>query len=106
MRLATHAALDTLCGEYIVGTLRGAARRRFERALRDEPPVAARLAHWQALFAPGYSTTMATRPSPDVWHRLHRELNLARYATPWWRKLGFWQGWAGIATAAPGTPRQ
>ena len=35
--------LDALCGEYLVGTLRGAARRRFERALREEPLVGGRL---------------------------------------------------------------
>src|SRR2546422_6204248 len=29
----------SLCGEYVLGTLRGAARRRFERALREEPGV-------------------------------------------------------------------
>ena len=36
MRLARSPQLDALCGEYLLGTLRGAARRRFERALREE----------------------------------------------------------------------
>jgi anti-sigma-K factor RskA len=43
MKLARDPNLDALCGEYLLGTLRGAARRRFERALREEPLVAARL---------------------------------------------------------------
>src|SRR5258706_475679 len=49
MNVAGHRLLDALCGEYLLGTLRGAPRRRFERALREEPPAAARLAHWQTL---------------------------------------------------------
>ena len=34
MKIAETPVLDALCGEYFLGTLRGAARRRFERALR------------------------------------------------------------------------
>ena len=49
MKLDTSPALDALCGEYLIGTLRGAARRRFERALAEEPRVALRLAHWRTL---------------------------------------------------------
>ena len=33
MNLGSHAELDALCAEYLLGTLRGAARKRFERAL-------------------------------------------------------------------------
>ena len=43
MKLSQDRRLDALCGEYLVGTLHGAARRRFERAQREEPSVAARL---------------------------------------------------------------
>lgn len=100
MRLADHRALDALCGAYLLGTLRGAARRRFERALRDEPRVAHRLATLRARFAP-----TEAEPAPVTaaeldrgWTRLRRELRLGPAPVPWWQRLGLWQGWAVAAT--------
>jgi len=99
VKLADNARLDALCGEYLVGTLRGAARRRFERALREEPRVALRLSRWQE-YSPRYSKMIEARPSAGVWRRLERELGLARYRVPWYSRAGFWRGWALAATAA------
>lgn len=89
MKLATHAALDALCGEYLLGALRGPARRRFDRALRDEPLVASRLRHWEGL-APRYSTAVEIPPSNSVWQRLESTLELTRYRAPWYRREPFW----------------
>ncbi|HJY78264.1 MAG TPA: anti-sigma factor [Burkholderiales bacterium] len=100
MKLSRNAPrLDALCGEYLLGTLRGPARRRFERALREEPLVAIRLRHWEAL-APRYSSMIETPPPASAWPRLERELGLSRYRTPWHRRLSLWRGWAIAATAA------
>jgi anti-sigma-K factor RskA len=95
-----RAALDALCGEYLVGTLRGPARRRFERALREEPLVARRLRHWETNFAPRYARAIETRPSSDVWRRLEATLGLGRSRQPWFRRAGFWRSWAVAATVA------
>lgn len=100
MKLSRNARLDALCGEYLLGTLRGAARRRFERALREEPLVASRLRHWQGLLVPRYSSMIETPPPASAWPRLERELGLSRYRTPWHRRLSLWRGWAIAATAA------
>jgi anti-sigma-K factor RskA len=100
VKLSRNARLDALCGEYLLGTLRGAARRRFERALREEPLVASRLRHWQGLLVPRYSSMIETPPPASAWPRLERELGLSRYRTPWHRRLSLWRGWAIAATAA------
>lgn len=100
MKIARQPLLDALCGEYVVGTLRGRARRRFERALRDEPLVAQRLGYWQRVFAVRYSDRVAVEPAPETWRRLERTLDLARYRQPWYRRVALWQGWAVAATAA------
>lgn len=101
MKLANSALLDALCGEYVVGTLRGAARRRFERSLGEEPQVAQRLKYWHGVVAPRYTKMIeAQPPSARVWTALERELGLARYRTPWHRRAGFWRGWAAAATLA------
>jgi anti-sigma-K factor RskA len=100
MKIENSPLLDALCGEYLLGTLRGPARRRYERALREEPRTALRLKRWQEIFAPRYSPMMEVQPSVKVWNRLERELGLSRYRAPWHRRAGFWRGWAAAATAA------
>jgi anti-sigma-K factor RskA len=100
MKLANHPRLDALCGEYLLGTLRGRARRRFERALRDEPQVALRLRHWERTALPKYSEAIAIQPSRATWKRLDRELDLARYRPRWYRRAGLWRAWALVATLA------
>ena len=100
MKLAPRPVLDALCGEYLVGTLRGAARRRFERALREEPLVTGRLEYWQSVVAPRYTKMMEAQPTAAVWNRLERELGLARFRAPWHKRAAFWRGWAVAATAA------
>ena len=100
MKIGGRPSLDALCGEYLVGTLRGAARRRFERALAQEPRVAQRLAYWQSVIAPRYTKMIEAQPSRSVWRRLERDLGLSRYRVAWHQRAGFWRGWAVAATAA------
>lgn len=100
MRIGRSAMLDALSGEYLLGTLRGLARKRFERALRDEPLVALRLKYWETMIAPRFSAAVEVQPAAGGWKRLTRELGLARFSTPWHRRLGFWRGFAAAATAA------
>ncbi|HVE89144.1 MAG TPA: anti-sigma factor [Burkholderiaceae bacterium] len=100
MKLARHRQLDALIGEYILGTLRGGARRRLERAVREEPAVALRLRTLQQQFTPKYSESIAASPTARGWQRLARELNLAQYSAPWYSRVSFLRGWALGATAA------
>jgi anti-sigma-K factor RskA len=100
MRLGRHRHLDALCGEYLVGTMRGRPRRRFDRALKQEPLVAARLAYWQRTYVPRPSNEMRVGPDPKTWRRLESELGLARYKRAWWQRVGLWRLWATAATAA------
>ena len=100
MRIEQHRLLDALCGEYLLGTLRGGARLRFERALKEQPLAALRLDYWQRIFAPRFTPMIEMQPSTRVWKRLEHELDLSRYRTQWYRRVAFWRGWAVAATAA------
>ncbi len=100
MRLGEHRLLDAICAEYLLGTLRGGARRRFEAAVRAEVAVAQRLRYLEATATPRYSPAMEIAPPPQAWRRLERELDLGRYRPPWYQRAGFWQAWAAAATAA------
>lgn len=98
MNIESHPLLDVLCGEYLMGAMRGAARRRFERALVDNPRAALRLRYWQGLFELRYTNMMEVQPSAGAWKRLERELDLEKFRTPWIRRTSFWRGWATVAT--------
>ena len=100
MKLARQRQLDALIGEYMLGTLRGGARRRFERALREEPAVALRLRTLQQEFTPHYSESIAETPAAGGWERLERELNLSQYRAPWHSRVPFLRAWAFGVTAA------
>lgn len=99
MKLGAHPSLDALCGEYLLGSLRGAARRRFERALAQDPLVALRLAYWQRTMAVPYTEKMQIQPAAGGWQRLQRELGLKRPAQRWLDRVELWRGWALVATA-------
>jgi anti-sigma-K factor RskA len=100
MKLSQHKALDALVAQYVVGTMRGAARRRFERAMRDEPIVASRVNYWlqRANLKPSHAH--AVQPSPRVWKTIERDLNLARFRAPWYARVNVWRNWAFAATTA------
>ncbi len=100
MKLARHRQLDALIGEYMLGTLRGGARRRLQRALREEPAVALRLRTLQQEFTPNYSEGITQTPPAGGWQRLARELNLSQYRAPWYSRVSFLRGWALGVTAA------
>jgi len=46
------AAVDQLAGAYVLGTLQGRARRRFEAAMRTRPELATAVASWTQRLGP------------------------------------------------------
>lgn len=97
---------DRLAAEYVLGTLRGPARRRFETLLGAHPALRAAVADWQARLAPLDTSVEPVEPTPEVWTRLQARLFPAPEAAapvPWWRRPGPWRalsGLTGVALAA------
>lgn len=98
------ALADRLAAEYVLGTLRGGARRRFDALLPAHPLLGRAVADWQARLAPLADSVPAVEPSGAVWRgieaRLFPDRSVAADAAPWWRRLGLWQGLAFAATVA------
>jgi len=71
MNLHHHPQLlDRLAASYAVGTLRGAARRRFEAMARDHATVRAAALVWQGRMASLNELQPPQQPSPAVWTRI------------------------------------
>jgi anti-sigma-K factor RskA len=93
---------DRLAAEYVLGTLRGGARRRFDALLPAHPLLRGAVADWQARLAPLADSVPAVEPPAHLWSRIEQRLFGAetQASVPWWRRLGLWQGLATTATVA------
>lgn len=100
---------EILAAEYALGTLRGAARRRFERWVRSDDGLKAIALQWSERLAPLADEIPAIVPPKRVWDAVEARLpgfgsRLASHApaTPgFWDRLGLWRGMsAAFATVA------
>jgi anti-sigma-K factor RskA len=97
---------DRLAAEYVLGTLRGPARRRFEALLPAHPALRAAVQAWQDRLVLLDATARGVEPPERVWHGITARLFPATSsATPTsgWRSLAWWRALAGagaVATAA------
>ena len=94
---------DALAAQYVAGTLRGPARRRFEVLLGAHATLRTAVRRWQDRLIPLTAVLAPQTPPLRVWQRVERSLwpQLAAAApTPWWQRLGFWRGASGAASVA------
>ncbi len=106
--------LDKLAAEYVLGTLKGGARRRYERWLRSDPSVRRATAEWQDRLHPMAEFSTAVEPPAQVWRAITASLGLqakATAASPAANTIGerraFWRGlrddlsfWRGLGMAS------
>jgi len=106
----THPELrDRLAAEYVLGTMKGGARRRFQEYLRRDAGLRADVARWEAHLTPLTERLSVIEPPARVWSRIKAQLDQtvapasAKAAPGLWESLGFWRtlglGATGIAAA-------
>jgi len=78
--------LDALARDYALGMLRGGARRRFERLLRERPAALVAVGAWQARFDALAASVPPRAPKPSVWQSIERRLFAPRAPQPGWRQ--------------------
>ena len=104
-----------LAAEYVLGTLRGGARRRFEHWLGQDAGLRQVVRQWESHLLPMAEFAPAAQPSAQVWNAIEQRLKLApalqankagktpdRWA--YWRNLredlAFWRGLGMVSTTA------
>jgi anti-sigma-K factor RskA len=100
MDYAREPLADRLAAEYVLGTLRGSARRRFEALLPAHPQLKQAVAQWERRLGPLALQVPPAEPRAVVWQRIEaRVFGPAEPAARWWQRLGWWQSVAGAASA-------
>ncbi len=92
MRYRQAELQERLAGEYVLGTLHGRARQRFEHLLAEIPELADRVAAWQARLEPLDEELAPVTPPAEVWDGIEARLGAAGPRR--WRRLTL------LATAA------
>jgi anti-sigma-K factor RskA len=114
MTLDTPEDRSAAAGEYVLGTLAAEEASRFETTMAQDAGLRSEVAFWQDRLL-----HLTTRCAPAEklpqggWQRLDARLSLppappqqvrrptrAAVEVPWWRQLGLWQGFSGLAVTA------
>lgn len=92
---------DHLAAEYVLGTLHGAARHRFEQLLHAHPSLRRAVADWERRLNRLAVASPPEIPPPEVWCNLERRLFPVPPRRTWWDSLTFWRGMglAGVLAA-------
>ena len=85
---------EKLASEYVIGTLRGRARARFQALLRYDPGLRLIVAEWEARLTPLAVAAGEIAPPTRVWRAVAQRI--AGGAT---KGLAFWRGLAVTSTA-------
>lgn len=91
-----------LAAEYVVGTLQGKARFRFERWMMDSSRLRRQVWYWERCLQPLNESFVPVYPPEKVWHRLEKRLFISAIEQPLtvWDKVRLWRWATAMATAA------
>ena len=106
MRYADPDLRDRLAAEYALGTLRGPARRRFERLASDDERLRDSAEDWELRINLLGESAPAVEPPARVWERIAERIGPAPAPTRdslldrLWESLGFWRAASLLAAGA------
>ena len=92
---------DALAAEYVIGAMRGGARRRFEALLPAHAVLREAALGWQERLMPLTAVLDPVTPSGEVWRRISDRLDRRKsVVASAWQRLSFWRGLSAFATVA------
>lgn len=101
----SDAQLQSLAGEYVLGTLSLARRQEVERRLAVDLRLRQEVDAWEQRLHPLTALAEPLQPSRELWPRIERSLFMPAAVResggwrPWWNSLHFWR-WSTVAGLA------
>lgn len=109
MNYLTEDRQNALASEYVLGTLHGPARVRYQRLLMQHPSMRESLWYWEKYLNAMGGALPSQAPHPRVWENIQTRLGFDKTAPapvnnvvelPTKRSARSWQWLAGLSTAA------
>ena len=98
MKYESPELLDRLAAEYVLGTLRGSARKRFERLCAASVATRKAVHRWEDDFSVLSRALVPVQPSASVWLQINRRLKVT--VSPSSRRPRRWRAWSLAAAAS------
>ena len=108
MKLGDPELRSRLASEYVLGTLKGAARRRFEDYLQRDAALRSEVANWETQLIPLAERLAPVTPHTRVWKKIEARIEgstpgspVGRKTNGLWESIAFWRtfsfGASGVA---------
>lgn len=103
MNYDNQQLIDMLAAEYVLGTLKGSARKRFQRLMLSSTRVREATWIWEQHLNNLASSIKSVPPDSHVWETISKRIShqavpeISNVITP---KVSIWRAWSLIATAA------
>lgn len=93
-----------LAAEYVLGTLHGPARRRFEELLRHSATLRREVVFWETRLAQLGLDLSPVQPPPRVWAGLRARISKPLPRAPgdrvtWWDRINLWRAAFAVSSA-------
>jgi anti-sigma-K factor RskA len=89
---------DKLASEYVLGTLRGRARARFQGLLKYDPALRQLVADWEHRLTPLAIAAGDVQPHARVWRRIAARIGSVKPQAGWRAGLALWRTLAAAST--------
>lgn len=91
--------IERLAAEYVLGTLAGKARRRFERLLSRHHWIRAVVWQWEVQVAPLADSLQAADPPATLWRKIEAGIDRLQRPNLTVKRMRFWRNWSAITTS-------
>ena len=110
MKLGDPELRARLASEYVLGTMKGGARRRFDEYLKQDAALRAEVARWETHLMPLNERLQSITPHARVWEKIATRIgglkaadSVEKKRSGLWESLAFWRnlglGASGVAVA-------
>ncbi|MFK8050629.1 MAG: anti-sigma factor [Halioglobus sp.] len=98
MKYDNPELIEALASEYVLGTMVGAARHRFETLQRERSDIREAVWRWESRLGALCAATQPLQPPGKSWRAIENRI-WPQAKSGVWHSLGFWRSWSALTSA-------